>query len=114
MVLEDLQVDMEMPPKSRFTAKRKRRFKTRWVKLHLRWAEALRKSKSVSTYQLAHTILFEAFKREQVGGEMVLSMQVTNMPSSTRERATKELIKLGLIKVRRNGKQAIRVIKVIY
>ena len=107
-------VGMEIPLQSQPAVKRRRkpRFKTRWVKLNLRWVEALRRSKSASTYRLAHTILFEAFKREQVGGEIVLSMEVTKMPSSTRERATKELVRLGLIRVRRHGRQAVRVIKI--
>jgi hypothetical protein len=35
------------------------------------------------------------------------------MPSSTRMRATKELVRLGLIKVSRHGKQAVRVSKII-
>ena len=93
--------------------KRIKHFKTRWVKLPLRWAEALRRSKSVNTYQLAHTILFEAFKRDQVGGEIVLSMEVTKLPASSRGRATKELVKLGLIKVRRHGRQAVRVVNIL-
>jgi hypothetical protein len=38
-------------------------FKAQFVMLPLHWAETLRRSKSVSTYQLAHVILFEAFKR---------------------------------------------------
>jgi hypothetical protein len=58
--------------------------------------------------------LFEAFKREQVGGEIVLSMEVTGMPHSTRKRATTELVKLGLIKVKRRGQQAVRVVSLLY
>jgi hypothetical protein len=113
--MDSLQIaGMEMPKQTRAVKRRRKpSFKVRWVKLHLRWVEALRRSRSVSTYQLAHTILFEAFKREQVGGEIVLSMEVTKMPSSTRMRATKELVRLGLIKVSRHGKQAVRVSKII-
>jgi hypothetical protein len=54
--------------------------------------------------------LLEAFKREQLGGEIVLSMKTTRMPSSTRARAVRELVKLRLITVKRDGKQAIRII----
>jgi hypothetical protein len=64
-------------------------------------------------YQLAVTILFEAFKREQIGGEIVLSMEVTGMPGSTRKRAIAELVNLRLIKVRKHGKHAIRVTEVV-
>jgi DNA-binding IclR family transcriptional regulator len=56
-------------------------------------------------------ILIEAFKREQIGGEIVLSMETTGMPSSTRARAVDELVRLGLIRVKRNGRQAVRVIR---
>ena len=88
----------------------RQRFKPQWVKLPTRWVEALRQSKSASTYQLALTVLLEAFKREQLGGEIVLSAKTTGMPSSTRARAVRELVKLGLITVKRDGKQAVRVI----
>jgi hypothetical protein len=90
--------------------KRKRRFKPHWVKLPARWVEVLRQSKSVGTYRLALTILIEAFTREQIGGEIVLSVEATGMSSSTRARAVGELVKLGLIKVRQDGNQAVRVI----
>ena len=85
-------------------------FKPQWVKLPARWVKTLRRSKSASTYQLALTILIEAFKREQVGGEIVLSTKTTGMPSSTRARAVRELVKLGLITVKRDGRQAVRII----
>ena len=105
---------MEMPALSRKQKrKRKRSFETRWVKLPSRWVKALRRSKSASTYQLALTILFEAFKQEQLGGEIVLSTEMTKMPASTRKRATKELVKLGLIKVSQHGRQAVRVINIL-
>jgi hypothetical protein len=81
------------------------------VKLPVKWVEALRKSTSASTYRLALIILTEAFKREQVGGEIVLSLEVTGMYRNTRARAVAELVKLGLIRVRREGREAIRVLK---
>jgi hypothetical protein len=59
---------------------------------------------------LALTIQLEAFKCGQIGGEIILSTETTGMPSSTRARAVDELVKLGLIKVKRNGKHAVRVI----
>ena len=90
--------------------KNKQCFKPQWLKLPARWVEALRRSKSASTYQLALTVLLEAFKREQLGEEIVLSMKTTRMPSSTRARAVRELVKLGLITVKRDGRQAVRII----
>jgi hypothetical protein len=76
----------------------------------VRWVEALRQSKSIATYQLALAILVEVFKREQIGGEVVLSMQVTGMHRNMRARAVAELIELELIKIKRYGRQAIRVL----
>src|SRR5262249_4787727 len=92
--------------------KRRRIFRTQWVKLSRRWANALQQSKSVNTYQLAHTILFEAFKREQIGGEIVLSTAVTGMSRSTRRRAIDELVKLKLIEVQQCGNEAVKVVKI--
>jgi hypothetical protein len=70
----------------------------------LTWREALRRAKCAgSTYDLALTILFEAFKREHVGDEIVLSAKLTGMPRDTRRRAARELVKLGLIKLRQTG-----------
>jgi Fic family protein len=94
--------------------KRRKPFKAQWVKLPRQWVEALRRSKSMGTYQLALAILFEAFKREHCGGEIVLSSAVTKMPRSTRRRATKELVKLGLIKTHKNGSQSPRVSHIYY
>jgi hypothetical protein len=102
--VETIDTGLSLPTK-------RRPFKAQWARFPLRWFEALQRSKSASTYQLALVILFEGFKREQVGGEIVLSMEVTKMPSTTRIRATKELVRLGLIEVSRHGRQAARVIK---
>ncbi len=85
-------------------------FKAEWVKFPLRWVEALQRSKSVSTYQLALAIIVEAFKREHVGGEIVLASTVTGMPKNTRIRAAKEMVELGMIKLyRQKDGQAHRV-----
>jgi hypothetical protein len=79
-------------------------FETEWVKFPLAWYEALRRARcGGATYELAVTILFEAFKREHIGGEIVLSAEMTRMPKNTRIRAAKELMKLGLIKLRQTG-----------
>jgi hypothetical protein len=90
--------------------KRKRTpFKVQWVKLPLRWVEVLRRSKSANTKQLALEILFEAFKREHVGGEIVLSSAVTGMRRYAKARAAKELVELGLIETEQEGNEALRV-----
>jgi hypothetical protein len=90
---------------------KRQQFKPGWVKFPVQWIEALRHCKSASAYRLALIIHLEAFKRSQTGGEIVLSMQTTGIPRSTRARAVSELVKLGLIKVKQEGKQAVRVTK---
>jgi hypothetical protein len=54
--------------------------------------------------------LIEAFKREQVGGEIVLSVQVTGMHRNARARAVAELVQMRLIRVRQEGRGAVRVL----
>lgn len=63
---------------------------------------------SAATYELAHAILFEDFKqRHRIKGEIVLSAKVTGIQSSrTRRRATKELVKIGLIRVHKGSDKA--------
>src|SRR5262245_61658342 len=111
----DLQISSEqiseLTRKSRHKRKSKQSFRPRWVKLPVRWVETLSRSRQASTYRLAHIILIEAFKREQTGGEVVLSAVATEMHRNTKARAVNELVKLGLITVKRDGRQAVRVIK---
>jgi hypothetical protein len=102
-------LDLGVPPK-----KRRKPFKAQWVKFPLHWAKALRRSNRAGTYQLASVILFEAFKQKHCGGEIVLSSAVTGMPRSTRRRATKELVKLGLISIHQKGSQSPRVSHLYY
>ena len=87
-------------------------FETEWARFPVVWREVLHQAGSVgSTYDLALSILFEAFKREYVGGEIVLSAEMTRMTRSSRlQRAMRELVKLGLIKIHRQSDgQAYRV-----
>jgi hypothetical protein len=89
--------------------KNRRPFKVQFVKLPDYWIERLERSCSPGTFKLAHRILKEAFKRDQVGGEIVLSTQATGLSRKVRCKATKELIELGLIEIEQNGNQAVRV-----
>jgi hypothetical protein len=91
--------------------KQREPFKAEFVQFSVRWAEALQQSKSAATYQLAIAILFESYKRKHIGGEIVLSSVVTKMSKETRRRATNELVKFGLIEVKRNGRKSPRVTK---
>lgn len=94
--------------------KKRKPFKAEWAKIPRQWEKALRQSQCVSTYRLALLILFEAFKRERVGGEIVLSSAVTGMPRVTKMKAVKELVELGLIQIEQNGNQAMRVSHIYY
>ena len=94
--------------------KRKRAaFKAQWVKLPRRWVEALCQSKSVNTYRLAHAILFEAFRQEQGGGEIVLSTITTGLDRATKMRAVQELVRFKLIKIKQDGHGAARVVSLL-
>ena len=65
--------------------KRKRKpFKVEWFKYPTWWIEALRKA-SAGAHLLAPIILAEAFKREYIGGDIVLSSELTKMPPTTRK-----------------------------
>lgn len=75
------------PEETTKTATRKR-FKADWVKLPRSWYEALRQADSAGkTYELAHAILFEAFKRSRSDGEIILSAEMTGMSRTTRRKA---------------------------
>jgi len=107
--IETVVLDTGIVPK-----KRREPFKAKWVKPPSQWIEVLRHAKSKGTYQLAHMILFEALKREYLGGEIVLSTTVTRMSRATRMRAVNELVELGLIETEQKGRQAMRVSRIYY
>jgi hypothetical protein len=88
-------------------------FKVEWVRLPALWINRLEQSRSVGTCKLAHRILREAFKRQHVGGEIVLSRKVTGLPCSTTVRAARELAKLGLIQIQQSGNKAIRIVDLL-
>ena len=89
-------------PAGSHTQKKSGPFKVEWVKLSTRWAETLGGSNG-STYELAIAILFEAFKRKHVGGDVMLSSVVTGMPRNTKMRAARKLVELGLIRIEQKG-----------
>jgi hypothetical protein len=94
-------------------AKKRKPFEVSFVQLPNFWIDQLRHARKVSTVTLAHVILREAFKRERVGGEIVLSTEVTRLARQVRARAVKELRELELIETEQNGNQAVRVISII-
>jgi hypothetical protein len=80
--------------------------------LSMRWIAKLRAARASSaTYQLAHVILVESFKFQQMAvKEIVLSKETTGLAKDARWRATRNLIKLGLIGVRKQEGMAVRVV----
>ena len=89
-------------------------FEAHWAKFPKYWKTALRRTKRVSTFNLALAILFEAAKLELTGkrGEKItLSSAMTGgMPRNCRLRAIRELVKLDLITVEQYGKEAPRAL----
>lgn len=84
------------------TPKRRRPFKAGFVIVPWSWVEALKHAGPGNgyVYELALAVLAERYKRKQVGGEVVISAKtVPGMPRTSRWRATKRLVQLGLIKV---------------
>jgi DNA-binding FadR family transcriptional regulator len=103
---------MKTPPKRDRRRKRKSSFQVKWVKLPVRWVERLRAaSAGPATYQLAHAILVENFKLEQMAvKEIVLSERVTGLSPGGRREAIKNLVRLNLIKIKRGKGKAVRVV----
>ena len=87
---------------------RRKPFEPLFVKFPRHWISALKRSKSVHTYELALIILWEAFKDKRRTGEVILSSQVTEMSGSTRRRAARELVELGLIRLKNGGAKTLR------
>ena len=93
--------------------KRRKTFEVKFVKVPVQWIATLSQTKSGSTWRLAMVILAEAFRRKHLGGEIVLSSQVTRMPHATRYRAAQELASLGLIQLKPGkGREAPKVLTV--
>jgi hypothetical protein len=90
-------------------AKKRGQFRVRFVKLPNSWMERLEQSHSPGTFKLAHRILREAFKRQQIGCEIVLSTEATGLSRKVRSNAVKELVGLGLIEIEQVGNRAVRV-----
>ena len=117
--MEELQItDMELPHAAakRAGKKKRRPFQARWARIPAAWRARLRKTRSATAANLAITILFEAFRSEQQWGtDIVLSAHVTGLERRSRKRGIEELIRLGLIRVRRrNERCAFRVDLLLY
>ena len=98
-------------PDSGSSKTKREEFKLEFAMIPMPWVEALEQAKNINTYRLAHRIQLEKFQRERIGGDIILSAKMTGIQSHTnRYRAAKELEELGLIKLYRDGNNALRVI----
>jgi hypothetical protein len=89
--------------------KRRKSFRAFWVKLPRSWITALRRSRSVHTYELALTILLEAYERQT--DTITLSGEATLwMSRATKARAARELEEFGLVQVKGEGRQALKIV----
>jgi hypothetical protein len=103
--------EVESYPDEDLPKTKRKAFEPEFAKLPLHWVKALRQAKNINTYPLAVAIQLEAFQCERMGGEIVLSAEMTGIASRTnRYRAAKELEQLRLIKLFREGNYAFRVI----
>jgi hypothetical protein len=99
---EPIEVAPRKPPK--------RKFKAQFVQVPIYWVNQLKLARRRETYVLAHEVLRQAFMRAHTGGgEIILSTDQTGMVRQARQRATAELVRLGLIEVAQNGNAAVRV-----
>jgi hypothetical protein len=88
----------------------RRRFKPEFVMVPDRWITELRRSNSSRAYDLALLILKEALRCEYTGGEIILSQTtVLHMSRQVKLKAARELERLRLIDLHRDGKKALRV-----
>ena len=62
---------------------------------------------------MALRILREAYKRQYTGGDVVLSAAATGLPQTTRRRAVKEMVELGLIRTKQDGNKAPTVMELL-
>lgn len=95
------------------SGKGRKPFSVQFVKLPTYWIEQLEQSNNPGAFKLAHRILKDEFKCQYVGGEIVLSSEATGLSRKVRSKAVKELVGLGLIKIKQNGNQAVRVTKLL-
>ena len=91
------------PPK-----KERKPFRSKFIQVPSFWREVLRGA-SGATHDLALAVLDEKHKRDYLGGDIVLSAEVTGMRKTTRKRATQDMVGRGLFEVDQLGHAAPRV-----
>jgi hypothetical protein len=109
-----IEVETLDPPPNKSGRIKRKPFEIDWVKLPNFWIEQLEQSRCPGTYKLAMRILREDFKRQYIGGELVLSTAVTGVPRATRYSAIREMVELGLIRIKQEGNKAVRVTTLLF
>jgi hypothetical protein len=97
---------LDDPPKGKVRRPKRKPFKIAWVMLPNYWLERLERARRLGTFKLAHRILREAYLRQCIGGEIVLSTATTRMSRCARCHAVRELVELGLIRIQQEGSGA--------
>ncbi|MFY9839339.1 MAG: hypothetical protein WAK55_23260 [Xanthobacteraceae bacterium] len=105
-----IEVETLGPKKGR---KRHKPFKATWSRLPKHWSDQLEQARGMTTYQLAHRVLHETFRRQVIGGSVILSGEVTGLPHTSRRRATKDMLRLGLFSIVQEGKRAAVVTELL-
>ena len=89
---------------------RPRKWQRLYVQIPWLWVERLQSAKRISTYRLAHLVLYENWK---LGGRPIVLSNLLSaeigLPRRTKWAALRELEKLGLVRVERCARKAPRV-----
>jgi hypothetical protein len=94
----DKQPAEEVLPKAAQRRPRGKPFKSEFIKVPTHWREALRGAPG-ATHDLALAVLDEKHKRDHLGGDIVLSAEVSGLKKDARHDATRDLVGRGLIAV---------------
>ena len=114
LIREGQRVEVFETPQPSQPKTRRQEFEVEFVQFPARWAKALRSVQANgSTWGLAYALLAEAFKREHLGGDVILSTFVTGMPRNTKRKAARELQKLNLIHIEYQREKQSPIIYVI-
>ena len=93
--------------------KKRARFKATWARLPRYWSDQLEQARGMTTYRLAHRVLREVFKRQVVGGSVILSAEVTGLQHTSRRRAIEDMLRLHLFDIAQKGKRAAVVTELL-
>jgi hypothetical protein len=105
---------LEKPPATPLKQHARKRFRPEFVMVPDRWITVLEQSNSSRTYRLALHISREVFRVKYTGEDIILSKErIPRMSRQIKFKAAKELERLGLIILHREGKKALRVTPLI-